>query len=175
MNSPSGSQLVATTAIIMPRLTVNNLQTEITDQYIAGATIEELRASILADYGTRVSQRTLERRLHAWGVSKNVQLSPETRGLLKLRIAFHFHRNLNDEEIQWALIHEGFENLPLRTLARLRLSMQLIRRTTLRGREEAQEELRKQVQTELDKGNIENYGRGALHVHFRKIGMSVAR
>jgi hypothetical protein len=155
--------------------TIEGFKTQVTRWYQNESTLEEIRVLLFDCHQITISARTLKRRLRDWGVSKNTQILPEIRGILKLRIAFHYYRNLSDEEIKWALTHEGFQSIPIHTIARLRLDMKLMRKTSVKERDAAQETLRKQVQTELDKGTIENYGRGALHVHFRKIGISVAR
>jgi hypothetical protein len=164
-----------TTTMNGSNATVDRFRDDIIDWYQDGMTIQEIIQRLKTRQNLTVTRRTLERRLKTWKIKKNIRISSDIKDLLILRIAFHYHQNLNDQEIQWALIHEGFEKIPVHTLARLRLELKLKRRNTVQETKQAREELRKHVQLELDKGVIENYGRGALHVHFRKMGINASK
>ena len=78
------------------------------------------------EYGLDISERTVSRRLSAWGIPRKKSRVPVTQDL-RDRIAFHYNRNLKDEQIIAALQSEGFDIRP-RTLARMRQNLGMRRR-----------------------------------------------
>lgn len=79
------------------------------------------------DHGLDISERTISRRLTAWGVPRKKTRVAATDELRE-RIMFHYNKNLNDEQIAAALKMEGFEIKP-RNLARLRQKLGMRRRS----------------------------------------------
>jgi uncharacterized protein len=79
------------------------------------------------DHGLDISERTISRRLTAWGVPRKKTRVAATDEL-RDRIIFHYNKNLNDEQIAAALRTEGFEIKP-RNLARLRQKLGMRRRS----------------------------------------------
>ncbi|KAE8442255.1 hypothetical protein EG329_003515 [Mollisiaceae sp. DMI_Dod_QoI] len=79
------------------------------------------------DHGLDISERTISRRLTAWGVPRKKTRVTATDELRE-RIIFHYNKNLNDEQIAVALRSEGFEIKP-RNLARLRQKLGMRRRS----------------------------------------------
>lgn len=79
------------------------------------------------DHGLDVSERTISRRLTAWKVPRKKTRIAATDDL-RDRIAYHYNKNLNDEQIAAALVAEGFDLKP-RNLARLRQKLGMRRRS----------------------------------------------
>jgi uncharacterized protein len=79
------------------------------------------------DHGLDVSERTISRRLTAWKVPRKKTRITATEDL-RDRIAYHYNKNLNDEQIAAALVSEGFDVKP-RNLARLRQRLGMRRRS----------------------------------------------
>ena len=79
------------------------------------------------DHGLDVSERTISRRLTAWGVPRKKSRLTATEDL-RDRIVYHYNKNLNDEQITAALVSEGFD-IKARNLARLRQKLGMRRRS----------------------------------------------
>lgn len=80
--------------------------------------IIDIARQLNINHGLDVSERTISRRLTAWGVRRKKDRVNFT-DQLRDRMIFHYNKNLNDEQISAALLTEGFEIKP-RNLARLR-------------------------------------------------------
>jgi hypothetical protein len=79
------------------------------------------------DHGLDISERTISRRLTVWNVPRKKTRIAATDDL-RDRIAYHYNKNLNDEQIAAALVAEGFDVKP-RNLARLRQKLGMRRRS----------------------------------------------
>jgi uncharacterized protein len=79
------------------------------------------------DHGLDVSERTISRRLTAWGVPRKKTRIAASQDL-RDRLVYHYNKNLNDEQIAAALVSEGFDVRP-RNLARLRQKLGMRRRS----------------------------------------------
>lgn len=88
--------------------------------------IIEIARRMNLEHGLDVSERTISRRLTHWGVPRKRTRTPATQELQD-RIAFHYNKNLDDDQIARALLAEGFEITP-RNLARLRQKLGMRRR-----------------------------------------------
>ncbi|KAJ5051614.1 uncharacterized protein L3040_001389 [Drepanopeziza brunnea f. sp. 'multigermtubi'] len=89
--------------------------------------IIEIARRINVEHGLDVSERTISRRLTQWGVPRKKTRTAASQELQD-RIAFHYNKNLNDDQITQALLAEGFEIKP-RNLARLRQKLGMRRRS----------------------------------------------
>lgn len=79
------------------------------------------------EHGLDISERTISRRLTAWKVPRKKQRVLQSQELND-RILFHYNKNLNDEQITYALQAEGFE-IKTRNLARIRQKLGMRRRS----------------------------------------------
>jgi hypothetical protein len=70
--------------------------------------------------------------------------------------------------MQQALADDNW-TLSVRQIALIRKDMGLRRRVSAHQRQEAVQALWEIIQRELDSGAIQRYGKGHLHVHFKKI------
>lgn len=78
-------------------------------------------------HGLDISERTISRRLTAWGVPRKKQRTPISQELRE-RLVYHYNKNLNDEQITAELVKEGFD-MKSRNLARLRQKLGMRRRS----------------------------------------------
>jgi uncharacterized protein len=89
--------------------------------------IIDIARKLNLEHGLDISERTISRRLTAWGVPrKKNRLTPSQE--LYDRILFHYNKNLNDEQIAAALSTEGYA-IKTRNLARLRQKLGMRRRS----------------------------------------------
>ena len=79
------------------------------------------------EYGLDISERTISRRLTSWKIPRKKQRMPPSQEL-RDRILFHYNKNLNDEQIAYALQTEGYD-IKTRNLARLRQKLGMRRRS----------------------------------------------
>jgi hypothetical protein len=70
--------------------------------------------------------------------------------------------------MQYALNDKGWKLSP-RTIANIRKDMGILRRVSAYQRQEGVSKLWGIIEKELETGTISRYGRGHLHVHFKKI------
>ncbi|PBP22261.1 HD domain-containing protein [Diplocarpon rosae] len=89
--------------------------------------IIEIARRMNLEHGLDISERTISRRLTQWEVPRKNTRTPASQELQD-RIAFHYNKNLNDDQIARALFAEGFEIKP-RNLARLRQKLGMRRRS----------------------------------------------
>jgi uncharacterized protein len=80
------------------------------------------------EHGLDISERTISRRLTAWNIPRKKTRTPASQDL-RDRIVFHYNKNLNDEQIAAALQAEGFSDIKVRNLARLRQKLGMRRRS----------------------------------------------
>lgn len=118
-----------------------------------------------ATLGVEVNVRTIRRVLHEHNAKKNYERldTPE----LRLRIAaLFFQESLEDEQILSVLRQEGFK-LSNTHFVQTRIAMGIKKRTSWEEAELRNEEFKRIISAELDRGEIGNYGRSLLYTHFR--------
>jgi Clr5 domain len=132
-------------------------------------------AKILHDkYNLQITDRTIRSRLQEWGIRKrNRTISSDPILHRRIKILF-FQVGLEEKEMLQILQAEGFE-ITARTLRRLRSRLGLRRRTKPIEAQLQVEEVIREIQSELDKGTIEGYGKEFLHRHFRSKGFMISR
>lgn len=122
----------------------------------------------------KVSLRTLKSRFKEWEISKRV--APEDEERIKHIIkALYFQVGLDDKDMLIDLRRQGYQIGP-GTLVRLRFELGLKRR--IRSPEEieqAERVVQDLVQQGIQSGAIDGYGKQYLYLHFRQLGMNVAR
>ena len=124
-------------------------------------------------FGLQILRTTSRKILKDWNLGKYSATidSPQLRArILYLSLAHGF----SDSKKIHVLKSEGFE-IGARSLARIWRELNLYRRLTPDERLQQEEELRTIVQTELDKGEIEGYGRRRLYTYFRTSGVLAPR
>jgi hypothetical protein len=125
-------------------------------------------------HGIKISLRTLKSRFKEWEISKRV--APEDEERIKHIIkALYFQVGLDDKDMLVDLKRQGYQIGP-GTLVRLRLELGLKRR--IRSPEEieqAERVVQDLVQEGIQSGAIDGYGKQYLYLHFRQLGMNVAR
>ena len=145
----------------------------IISQFQNNTSAESIAEYLLLTYQVKVTEKTIRRRLHEWGIGRRnfLEDTPE----LRTRIAgLYYNFCFSDREIVKVLEKEGYSVTPW-NLGSLRRKMGLKRKVDHTNREEADEALFEAVQKELDKGDIEGLGRDYLYTYFRMHGHNVAR
>src|SRR5271155_4526833 len=130
---------------------------------------EEITEHLANNYNIVCTDRTIERRLKGWGVAKRPRVL-ETAAL-RLKIVTMFYMNFPDPIIVRALNQEGY-SISLWQVVRIRKDQGCKRRLTAYERVEADSQLWEIVQAELDKGEIEGYGKELLIKYFRTKGVN---
>jgi transposase len=133
---------------------------------------DEIASRISVRLRKPCTSRTIERRLHDWGFSRRNTIQDTTE--LRLRIAVLFQLSYSDRNIVRQLVKEG-QQISERQVARIRKRIGFVRRMTVWERAEANEQLVVLVREELDKGEIEGYGRNLLQSWFQRKGVSITR
>ena len=159
----------------MPRATIDLEEQRgiITSWHEMGTTDVEIRDRLRTQYDLEISRNTFWRRLKDWNLEQNTTTidSPE----LGTRISYLFlTQGFSDSKIFHVLKSEGFE-IGTRALARIRRELSLYRRLTAYERLQQEEEMRTIIQIELDKGEIEGYGRRLLYTYFQTSGVLALR
>ena len=144
----------------------------ITTWFHDGLTSEDIAKKLTNEHNTRCAPRTIKRRLAEWGTTKRKRI--QETAALRLKIASMFYMNFPDDIIVRALNEEGYQ-IGLTTVARIRKAQGCKRRMTAWERVEANSELWNIVQEELDKGEIEGYGKELLQKYFRTRGLNTTR
>jgi hypothetical protein len=150
-----------------PKSGLDLFKEEIVYRYYEG----EQCSVIALDY--KVSGRTLERRIKSWGIRKRLPKRKSKTDLLgdpdvRIFIGICWDRNLSDQEMQYVLDSNGWK-LTTRTIANIYRDMGILRRVSVFQRQEGVSQLWEIIQKELEGSTISRYGRGYLHVHFKKI------
>jgi Clr5 domain len=160
----------------MPRPSINLelYKAEIISLFQNNTSVDSIADILQNKYNLQVTYRTIQSRLHEWGIRKRNRTTTSDFILhARIKILF-FQVGLEEKELLRALQAEGFEVAP-RTLQRLRLQLGLRRRTNLIEAQLQVDEIIQGIQEELEKGTIEGYGKELLHRHFRTRGFIVAR
>jgi hypothetical protein len=161
----------------MPRPSINlePYKAEIIDLFKNNTSCSSLAEFLSDQYGVEVQERTIRSRLQTWGIQKqNRTASTNTVLHARIKVLF-FQVGLEEKDLFRVLDHEGF-NITPRTLKYLRHRLGLFRRTINPIRAQQQVELViEELQKELEKGQIEGYGKELLYRHFRRHGFMIAR
>lgn len=125
------------------------------------------------NHSVRIKPRALEKRLRAWGIRKlnHTHDTPQ----LRLRMAVLFTEiGLDDTSIKEVLEKEGYQ-VSTTGLIKIRKEMGLVRRTSKEVQQQHEGKLEEIVQRELDRGNINMYGRRMAYHYFRSQGILASR
>jgi hypothetical protein len=137
---------------------------------------DQLATYLFEEHNISVTGRTIQRRFRAWNIRKR-QAAPEPTDELCKRVQILFFEvGLEDRDMLHLLNREGF-NISKWHLVRLRFRLNLRRRigNTQEDHDHADSVVEQLIKDELRHGQIEGYGRGLLHSHFRQQGYIVAR
>ncbi|KAL4962587.1 uncharacterized protein BDV14DRAFT_178267 [Aspergillus stella-maris] len=161
----------------MPRPSINlePFQAEISNLYQTGTNPRAIADIISNRYGIKVGERTIKSRLSIWGSQKsNRTASRDT--VLHARIKVLIYQvGLSDEEILHTLKLEGYD-ITARSLKYIRHQKGFLRRLANPVADQAQvENVLNQLRTDLATGQIEGYGIGFLHQHFKNQGFLIGR
>jgi hypothetical protein len=160
----------------MPRkpIDLDPYKNEIIDLYRNNNTIDTIVSHLQTRHQLRVQSRTLKSRLREWGIRKLNPVTTSDSALhARVKVLF-FEAGLEEDEMLAALTADGYR-ITARTLKRLRLKLGFLRRTNPALAEQQVEEIVKAIETELESGIIQGYGKGLLHKHFRSKGYMIAR
>ena len=156
-----------------PKINLENCRVEITRLFNENLTYERICEVLQTRYQITISKRTLKRTLQQWQLARRVNVR-ETQEL-RARIAYLFLiEGFNDDEILHCLQVDG-HRIEKTALERIRRSQGLWRRLSVFERDQQEDQLRAIIQTELDEGEIEGYGRRLLHCHFKTAGVMTTR
>jgi hypothetical protein len=131
---------------------------------------KDIAERLTNDHHIVYTNRTIKWRLKIWGVKKRSRVL-ETIAL-RLRIITMFFMNFPNPIMVRALNQEGYP-IGLTQVVRIRKSEGYKRRLTIWEREEANSKLWEIVQVELDKGEIEGYGKELLIKYFHMKGVNI--
>jgi hypothetical protein len=161
----------------MPRPSINlePYKAEMIELFTNNMSLSSLQEFLSDRYGININQRTIHSRLRAWGVHKqNRTASTDTVLHARIKVLF-FQVGLEEKDLHHVLKCEGFDITP-QTLKYLRHRLGLFRRTINPVIAQQQvEAVIEELQKELEKGQIEGYGRRLLHRHFRNHGFMIGR
>jgi hypothetical protein len=161
----------------MPRPSINlePYKAEIIDLFKTNTSVSSLIEFLSDRYNIQVKERTIRSRLQAWGVQKQNRTA-SSNTILHARIKVLFYQvGLEEKDLLHALQCEGFD-LTAHTLKYLRHRLGLFRRTRDPITTQLQvENVIQELQKELEKGQIEGYGKELLYRHFRRHGFTIAR
>jgi hypothetical protein len=147
---------------------------ELITMFYEGKRHQDLVQWLFDVHDIKVSLRTLKSRFKEWEISKRV--APEDEERIKHIIkALYFQVGLDDKDMLIDLRRQGYQIGP-GTLVRLRFELGLKRR--IRSPEEieqAERVVQDLVQQGIQSGAIDGYGKQYLYLHFRQLGMNVAR
>ena len=160
----------------MPRkpIDLDPYKNEIIGLFRNDNTIDTIVSHLQTRHQLRVQSRTLKSRLREWGIRKlNPPTTSDSALHARVKVLF-FEAGLEEDEMLTALTADGYR-ITAQTLKRLRLKLGFLRRTNPALAEQQVEEIVKAIETELESGIIEGYGRELLHKHFRSKGYMIAR
>jgi len=131
---------------------------------------------LLEEHNVSVTGRTIKRRFRDWNIKK-IQAAPEMTDELCNRVRVLFYEvGLEDRDMLYVLKREGY-NITKWNLIQLRFRLDLRRRVGSSEEEQAHADtvIHQLISDEVQKGQIEGYGRGLLYTHFRQQGYFMAR
>lgn len=153
-----------------PQIDLDAYREQVTALYEQKTSIKEISAIIQKDHGVSAKEKTIRRRLKAWGIQQ--QRAPQgtvANEVLQQRIeTLICDDHLSTKEILRVLETEGTP-ISLSTLATIRkqkLGIQLRVDDPLQ-RQRQKWEIRAILNRELRFGHIEGLGRGRLHTYLR--------
>ena len=153
-------------------INLNPFKDRIISWFNDGMSSKEITERLANDHSIVCTDRTIERRLKIWGIRRRPRVL-ETAAL-RLKIVAMFYMNFPDPIIVRALNQEGYQ-ISLWQVVRIQKSQGCKRRLSISEREEADSQLWEIVQAELDKGEIEGYGKELLIKYFRTKGVNTTR
>jgi transposase len=120
--------------MVCPQFSLDEFKEEIISRYYRG----EQYSKIAPDY--KVSRRTLERRIQAWGIQKRIAKRKSSSDPLgnpdvRIFIGICWDRNLTDKEIQYILNNNGWI-LNTRTISNIRKDIGILQRVSAFQRQE---------------------------------------
>jgi len=157
-----------------PRVNLDSYKEEITNDWRHGSSLAEIRESLTAEYGVKISTRTIERQLRNWNCSRH--LNEEVVNRIKGRIiVLYFNEGCTDKEIVERLSYEG-DNISHWKLQKLRQELGLHRRLNDPGEQAIREEkIRHFLYEELKKGPIDGFGKQFIFLQAREAGYTFNR
>ena len=149
-----------------PEINLLPYKEQIINLYKDGHSAKAISEFLASRYEISVKNCTLHRRLQEWGI-RRLDHACKDSPRLRARIAILFFQAcLTDKEMTIALKDEGFQ-VNQRAIQRIRLRMGIHRSFSAHTYAEMDDELRHIVQTELNSGSIDGFGREMLYTHFR--------
>jgi hypothetical protein len=158
-----------------PLIDLEPFKAEIIHQYQNDTSCALIEEFLHTQHGIDVNQRTIYSRLRAWGISKQDRTATSNEVLhARIKVLF-FQVGLEEKDLLHVLRLEGF-NIKPRTLKHVRHHLGLFRRTTNPLLLQQQvETIIKELEKQIEKGQIEGYGKELLHRHIRNQGFIIAR
>jgi hypothetical protein len=149
-----------------PSINIEEYKPLIEEMFRDRVSASQISQFLSREYNIPVSLRTLQRRLHAWGISQRSR-TVLSSGIEERVRALFFDYQLNDQGITDRLRREGY-SVTQHGVRAIRARMGLYRRLNdPADQEKARNSLRAEVRNELSHGIIQGYGRGLIHTHFR--------
>jgi hypothetical protein len=159
-----------------PSIDLQLYKAEITTLYQQHLTTAELAKYLYDKYNIKVTSRTIEARFKQWGVYKQNRTARKD-DVLHARIKVLFYEvGLEEKELLTAIQEEGWE-IQAGTLKSVRHQLGLFRRISSNpvAAQLETDKILNELRDQLSKGQIEGYGRGLLHQHFKSQGLMIAR
>ena len=159
-----------------PSIDLEPFKAEIIHQFQNDISCAEIEEFLNVQHGIDVNQRTIYSRLRAWGISKRDRTAKSDEVLhARIKVLF-FQVGLEEKDLLHVLRLEGF-NIKPRTLRHVRYHLGLYRRTTknpLRLQQQV-EVIMKELERQIENGQIEGYGKELLYRHMRNQGFIIGR
>ncbi|KAI0535237.1 hypothetical protein GGR58DRAFT_480081 [Xylaria digitata] len=163
--------------MVRPLSNIDELRDEISASYEAGTLIKDIFQSIIQQ-GYQCTQRTLERRIQAWGLERNVRTSLIHTDAILSRIQFLFFvRGWKDQSIQNDLRKANIP-ISLRTIQDIRLQHHMKRRyRTDEERAQAIQQAAEWLHQHMQRSSaIQSFGKNYLYEFVRtQAGIIVGR
>ena len=151
-----------------PAVDIEPYRDEIISLSQTGASSKAISDSLRSTYSLNISPRTIHRRLETWGIvpstsAKDTALHDRLRTLI-------FQLSLSDQQILPILQTEGYK-ISNRTIRRLRNQLGIHRRVvSAEGKADRAVEIQQVIESEINIGEIEGFGKNLLHNHLRRHG-----
>ena len=151
-----------------PAIDLEPFRDEIISLAEKGTSYQSICNSLQSIHNLKVDRTILSTRLKTWGfISKTFAEDTILHDRLRTLI---FQLSLLDKQILPILQSEGYK-ISGRTLRRLRGKLGISRRVvSAEGKADRSAEIQRVIESEINTGDIEGFGRSLLHKHLRRHG-----
>ena len=155
------------------RINLEPYRQDLTDLFLSGASVEDLRTWLLEEKDVRIGERSIRTQLGQWNVRKKSKIELDVALPRRLRELFH-DGIYQDHEMLSILNKEGFD-LNLNRLRRERYKLGLYKTFRSQTKDAEQERVDGLVEKKLAESSIDQYGYRMVHTQLRMDGENCAR